>query len=244
MQIDDTRKSQMVFGITVDGWRPDSSLAVGDAARGYPRASVKDTAAGRVYGSGRSQHLRDFFIAPTARPIKLAPDRGEGQHWNLCPGQSAVETTQGPHRLGARPIEVVMDDVDPPDPAPSLTPNTCATSASRLLSFTKFWGLPIYLSAVVLVPEGFDSHPEARYPLIISFTITSHPASMISVKRIARPEPPNRITPSASILLGTTAFNRRRHTRTINPWIAPEHPSHADCRSFSTQILFTTTPTP
>lgn len=25
----------------------------------------------------------------------------------------------------------------------------------------------MYLSAIVLVPEGFDSHPDAHYPLII-----------------------------------------------------------------------------
>lgn len=32
MQINDTPKSQMVFGITVDGWKPNSPLTVGDAA--------------------------------------------------------------------------------------------------------------------------------------------------------------------------------------------------------------------
>ncbi len=37
MQIDDTPKSQMVFGVTVDGWKPDSPLTVGDNAQGYPR---------------------------------------------------------------------------------------------------------------------------------------------------------------------------------------------------------------
>jgi hypothetical protein len=36
---------------------------------------------------------------------------------------------------------------------------------------TKFWGRPVFLSAVVLVPEGFDEHPEARFPLMV-FRIT------------------------------------------------------------------------
>ncbi len=36
---------------------------------------------------------------------------------------------------------------------------------SQLL--TEFWGRPMYLGAHVLVPEGFDDHPEARYPLMI-----------------------------------------------------------------------------
>ncbi len=33
---------------------------------------------------------------------------------------------------------------------------------------TKFWGTPVFLSAVVMVPWGFDEHPEARFPLIVA----------------------------------------------------------------------------
>ena len=36
---------------------------------------------------------------------------------------------------------------------------------SELLS--KFWGRDVYLGANVLLPEGFDEHQEARYPLMI-----------------------------------------------------------------------------
>jgi hypothetical protein len=32
---------------------------------------------------------------------------------------------------------------------------------------TKFWGRPMYIGAVVLLPQGFDEHPEARYPLAV-----------------------------------------------------------------------------
>jgi hypothetical protein len=30
----------------------------------------------------------------------------------------------------------------------------------------EFWGRPVHLSAVVLLPEGFDEHPDARYPVL------------------------------------------------------------------------------
>jgi hypothetical protein len=36
---------------------------------------------------------------------------------------------------------------------------------SELLS--KFWGRSMHLGAHVLLPEGFDAHPNARYPLVI-----------------------------------------------------------------------------
>jgi hypothetical protein len=31
---------------------------------------------------------------------------------------------------------------------------------------SKFWGRPIYLGAVILLPRGYDSHPESYYPVI------------------------------------------------------------------------------
>src|ERR1700748_603411 len=41
MQIDDTPRSQMVFGVTVDGLKPGQSVVVGDKAAGYPIRSLK-----------------------------------------------------------------------------------------------------------------------------------------------------------------------------------------------------------
>ena len=43
MQINDTPKTQMVFGVTVDGWNQASRSAVGDEAKGYPRAKSERT---------------------------------------------------------------------------------------------------------------------------------------------------------------------------------------------------------
>ena len=33
---------------------------------------------------------------------------------------------------------------------------------------SKFWGRPTFLGAIVVLPEGWDSHPEAHYPLAIA----------------------------------------------------------------------------
>ncbi len=59
-----------------------------------------------------------------------------------------------------------LDKVIPPIPDP---PTTKYIKHERIQSerLTKFWGRPMYLGAHVLLPEGFDSHPEARYPLVI-----------------------------------------------------------------------------
>jgi Putative esterase len=33
---------------------------------------------------------------------------------------------------------------------------------------TKFWGHPMYLGAIVVLPEGWATHPNARYPLLVN----------------------------------------------------------------------------
>ena len=85
MQIDDTPKSQMVFGVTVDGWKPGEPIMIGDDAQGYPRAKLRDVPPGE-YTVQAVLNIYETFHRSDGKTIKLAPDRGEGQHWNLAPG--------------------------------------------------------------------------------------------------------------------------------------------------------------
>ena len=165
MQIDDTPKSQMVFGVTVDGWRPGEPMTVGDNATGYPRASLKDVPPGD-YTIQAVLNVYETFHRSDGKTVKLAPDRGEGQHWNLAPGNLLSKPRVVRIGSGARPITVSLDEVIPTiKPEPDTKYIRHLRIQSKLL--TQFWGRPMYLSAVVLVPEGFDSRPQARYPLII-----------------------------------------------------------------------------
>ena len=63
-------------------------------------------------------------------------------------------------------IAIRLDKVIPPIPEPATTKYI---KHERIQSerLTKFWGRPMHLGAHVLVPEGFDTHPMARYPLVI-----------------------------------------------------------------------------
>ena len=85
MQIDDTLKSQMIFGVTVDAWKPGDPLIMGDNAQGYPGASLQDVPAGE-YTVQAVLNVYETFHRSDGKTVKLAPDRGEGQHWNLAPG--------------------------------------------------------------------------------------------------------------------------------------------------------------
>jgi enterochelin esterase-like enzyme len=220
MQIDDTPKSQMVFGITVDGWKPDSPVTLGDAVQGYPRASLKDVPPGE-YTIQAVLNVYETFHRADGKTIKLAPDRGEGQHWNLAPGNLLSKPRKV--RIGpeAPPIEVVMDDAIPPIKS---EPDTRYIRHIRIQSalLTRFWGRPMYLSAVVLVPEGFDSHPEAHYPLIV---FHDHFVSEFNDFREMPPDP--NLMPDYSERFHLAGYNRIQQQeayKNYQSWIAPGTP--------------------
>ena len=68
------------------------------------------------------------------------------------------------HIDGRTKLDVRLTEIDPANCKPE--PDTKYIRHIRIQSdlLTKFWGTPMYLSAIVLVPEGFDEHPNAHFP--------------------------------------------------------------------------------
>ena len=165
MQIDDTPRSQMIFGVTVDGLKPGEPVTIDDSALGYPRRSIRDVPPGD-YTAQAVLNVYETFHRSDGKTIKLAPDRGEGQHWNLSPG-NLYSTAQKVHiGPGSPPIVISLDKIIGPI-APERDTKYIRHLRIRSELLTKFWGRPMYLSAIVLVPEGFDDHPGAHYPEMI-----------------------------------------------------------------------------
>jgi len=165
MQIDDTPRSQMVFGVTVDGLKPGEPVTIDGRAAGYPVRSLKDVPPGE-YTVQAVLNVYETFHRGDGSVVKLAPDRGEGQHWNLAPGNlysTPRKVRVGP---GAAPIAVTLDKIIPPIPPEEDTQYVKHLRIQSAL-LTKFWGRPMFLSAIVLLPEGFESHPQAHYPEMV-----------------------------------------------------------------------------
>jgi len=166
-QISDSPTTQLVFGIDVEGWRPGQEAVIDADALGYPRDSLADIPAG-TYTVQALLHKYETFRRSDGHVVKLPMDRGEGQQWSRAPG-NLLST---PRRVAFDPksgasISVSLDQAIPPIPDP---PETKYIKHVRIQSdrLTKFWGRPMYLGAHVLLPEGFDRHPDARYPLVIN----------------------------------------------------------------------------
>jgi hypothetical protein len=164
-QIDDTPRSQIVFGLTVDGLKPGEVAVVDASAFGYPIRNLKDVPPGE-YTVQAVLNRYETFHRGDGKTVKMHMDQGEGQHWNSSPGNLYSKPRKITIARGGTPIAVSLTEAIPPIPTP---PDTKYVRHIKIQSdvLTKFWGRPMFVSAVVLVPEGFDDHPDARFPLMI-----------------------------------------------------------------------------
>ena len=158
--------SQIVLGITVDHLAPGQTAIIDAKATGWPLESLAKLPTGDYYVQGLLNRYETFHRADGVT-IKLAPDRGEGQHWNQAPGNFYSKPVKL-HLDAAKggTVKILLDQEIPPlAPVPDSAFVRHITIKSELLS--KFWGRPVMIGAHVLVPFGFDQHPEAHYPLMI-----------------------------------------------------------------------------
>ncbi len=165
-QVNDAAHTQLVFGIDVNDWSPKSDELVDMHAFGYPMERLKDVPAGDYYVQVLL-HKYETFHLQTGQTVKLPMDRGEGQHWNSAPGNiysTPIKIHFDPNT--SNEIHLVINNIIPPIKEPEDTKYVKHIKIqSKLL--TAFWGRPMYIGAHILLPEGFDEHPNVHYPLAI-----------------------------------------------------------------------------
>jgi len=220
-QIKDGPETQLAFGIDVEGFAPGRTASIGTDVLGWPVDSLADLPAGE-YIVQALLHRYETFHRADGHTLKLPMDRGEGQQWNKAPGNlySQPRTVMIDPAAGGS-VEVVLDTVIPPVAEP---PTTKYVRHERIQSdlLTEFWGRPMHLGAHVLLPEGFDEHPEARYPLIILHG--HHPADFGGF----REEPPDPdLEPEYSDRFDWPAYNRTEQEHAYEfykEWTGPDFP--------------------
>ncbi|HSD66955.1 MAG TPA: alpha/beta hydrolase-fold protein [Vicinamibacteria bacterium] len=162
----DVAGSQQVFGIDVDGWKPGEEAVFDGSVLGYPAESLAGVKAG-TYRVQALLHRYETFHRADGHVVKLPMDRGEGQQWSRAPGN----LLSAPRVVAIDPsrdevVRVELETAIPPIPPPK---DTKYVRHVRIQSerLTRFWGRPMHVGAVVLLPHGFDEHPGARYPLAV-----------------------------------------------------------------------------
>jgi hypothetical protein len=221
-QLSDTSlKTQLVFGIDVLGWKPGETKSFDASVLGFPLDSLKDVPAG-TYNVQALLHKYETFKRADGHVVKLPMDRGEGQQWNRAPGN----LISSPKKIAfdpkaAAPVAVALDAAIPPIEPPK---DTAYVRHERIRSekLSKFWGRDMYLGAVVLLPWGFDEHPQARYPLVLNH---DHFVATFDDWRIEPPDPD--LKPDFSERFQWPGYNRTQQERAhqlYKDWTGPGFP--------------------
>ena len=157
-------QSQPFFGIDVEALKPGAAAVLDAGVQGYPVESLADLPAGTYYVQA-VLNVYSTFHRSDGHVIKAHMDQGEGQKWNRSPGNLISEVQQV--RLDPARGETVRlsltQRIPPIDPPQDTKYVKHVRIKSELVS--KFWGTDMFVGAVVLLPEGFDAHPKARYPV-------------------------------------------------------------------------------
>ena len=164
-QTSDKSSTAFVFGVDLKS-KGVTKTIIDNSAFGYPVKSLSEIPPGDYFVQGLL-HKYEKFNLKTGHTVHLPMDRGEGQRWHSAPGNYYSK----PKKISLDPkkrksIKIVLDQVIPEIIPPSDTKYVKHIKIkSKLLS--EFWGRPMHLGAHVLLPEGFDDHPKAKFPLMI-----------------------------------------------------------------------------
>jgi len=165
-QTGDGVDSAQTFGIDVEELGPGDPAIFDTETFGFPLDNLSKLPAGE-YWVQALLHRYETFHRSDGHIVKLPMDRGEGQKWNRAPGN--LYST--PQKMNIDPqknsvLSITLDQEIPPIPDP---PETKYIKHVKIQSekLTEFWGRPMHLGAHVLLPEGWEDHPNARYPLVI-----------------------------------------------------------------------------
>ncbi len=165
-QLNDNVNTCQAFGMDIENWQPGSPLLFDLSSFGYPINRFLDIDAGE-YTVQVFFHQYETFVRGDGHTVKMPMDRGEGQQWNLAPGN--LYST--PQKMNIDPratteISITLDTKIPPiAEAEDSEYVKHIKIRSKLLS--DFWGRDMYLGAHVLLPHGWADHPSVKYPLAI-----------------------------------------------------------------------------
>lgn len=220
-QINDSVSGQLIFGVDVNGLRPGGTATLDGSALGFPLESINDIPAG-TYSVQALIHKYETFTRADGHTVKMPMDRGEGQQWARAPGNiySTPQTiTIDPKNGGT--VAITLDQVIPPLPKPK---DTKYVRHDEILSerLSRFWGRPMHLGAHVLLPEGWDTHPDARYPL---FIYHGHFPADLTNWRETTPDP--KLEPDFSPRFNLKGYNKIQQDHAwqfYKEWTGPNFP--------------------
>lgn len=209
------------FAINVDDWAPGTERVIDATAFGFPVRSLAQLPKGNYRVQAIINRYETFHRAD-GHTVKVPPDKGEGQHWSIKPGNLYSvprSVTIDPARRDV--IRLTLDQEIPPiaDYKETKYVKHVRIRSERL---SKFWGRDMFISAFVTLPWGFDDHPGARYPLVINH---GHFATEPDNWRESPPDPD--LKPDYSERFSLAGYNRVQQQyawQLYQDWTGPGFP--------------------
>lgn len=152
------------FGLDVESWEPGRTMVIDETILGYPPKSLRDIPEGDYYVQGLV-NIYTQFRRSDGHVIWAHMDQWEGQQFNRSPGNLYSEASKV--RLDPEKgytISLSLDQMIPPIEMPEDTDWIKHIKIQSEL-LTEFWGHPIYLGAIILLPKGYETHPDVSYPV-------------------------------------------------------------------------------
>ena len=188
LQIAGWQRCTPLFGVDVEQLKPGDAARIDGATLGYPLRSLRELPAGDYYVQAIVNVYTEFHRAG-APVIWAHNDQWEGQRFNRSPGNliSEVQLVHLDPAAGYS-IKLSAGKVIPAVEVPADTEWVKHIKIqSKLLS--DFWGQPIYLGAVVLLPKGYDAHPDVKYPAVyVQGHFSLNPPFAFSTENVAESE--------------------------------------------------------
>ena len=151
------------FGVDFEDLKPGEAVVIDASTLGYPFESLADLPPGDYYVQAVLNKYTKFERAD-GHTVWMHMDQWEGQNWRRSPGNLTSDVQRlNPSHGGTIRLETTNEIplIEPPE-------DTRWVKRFKIRSeiLTKFWGHPIYLGATVLLPRGYDEHPEVSYPTV------------------------------------------------------------------------------
>jgi hypothetical protein len=184
-----------MFAVDVDQLKPGDWTVVDTSAIGYPLWNIRDLPAGDYYAQAVFNVYTQYHRAD-GHTVWAHQAQWDGQRWAYSPG-NLVSTPVKVHIDPAMGFDIKLT-LDHALPAIDLPADTKWVKHIKIQSptLTKWWGgEPQFVGATVLLPKGYDEHPNVHYPVVyIQSHFTLEPPFDFT-EDSTPPKPPLRLVP-------------------------------------------------